>query len=363
MKISLKRIFTKKEAKYNTLEYLIAMLKEYGIKNIVASPGTKNANFNYIIQEDEFFNKTSIIDERSAAYVATGIAFETKEPVVITCTGATASRNYMSALTEAYYRKIPIIAITFFAYSYNDFSLSAQYVDRSVSQKDIKYLSLELPEIKSKEDINRTLTYLNAAFSASKYYGLPVHINCPEAYKFSITEKLPKDIWKTDFYFEDFEEQKEYLKNKKFGIFIGAHNEFNEKETEAISEFARSYDAPVFCVHTSQYKGDNKILISQACSLTNVHKELNLIIDLRGITAEYYFTQLFKKKEVWNLSTDNSFKSRANYPVSKIFACSEYNFFHSMKNNEIVESGIYTKIKEEINNAKIGEVPFSNAYI
>ena len=73
---------------YNTIHYIIAMLKAYKIKNI--------------------------IDERSAAYVATGLAYETQEPVVITCTGATASRNYLSALTEAYYKNLPIIALTFF---------------------------------------------------------------------------------------------------------------------------------------------------------------------------------------------------------------------------------------------------------
>lgn len=100
-------------ASYNVVHYVIAMLKQYGIKNIVASPGTQNAYFNYFVQEDPYFNCYSVIDERSAAYVATGIAYETGVPVVITCTEATASRNYLSAMTEAYYKKLPIVALTF----------------------------------------------------------------------------------------------------------------------------------------------------------------------------------------------------------------------------------------------------------
>ncbi|MBQ7126339.1 hypothetical protein IJO12_04565, partial [bacterium] len=97
-----------------TIYYLISMLKAYGIKNIVASPGMQNSKFNAVVQEDDFFSCYSVVDERSAAYFATGISYETTQSVVITCTGATASRNYLSALTEAYYRKIPIIAITFY---------------------------------------------------------------------------------------------------------------------------------------------------------------------------------------------------------------------------------------------------------
>ncbi|MCS3133314.1 hypothetical protein NXW30_12495 [Phocaeicola vulgatus] len=37
----------------------------------------------------------SCVDERSAAYMACGIAAESGEPIVVTCTEATASRNYL----------------------------------------------------------------------------------------------------------------------------------------------------------------------------------------------------------------------------------------------------------------------------
>lgn len=77
----------------------------------------------------------SVVDERSASYVATGLAFEKGEPVVITCTGATASRNYLSAMTEAFYRNIPLIALTFHNPSGNEYNMTPQYLDRSVTQK------------------------------------------------------------------------------------------------------------------------------------------------------------------------------------------------------------------------------------
>ena len=48
----------------------------------------------------------------SAAYMACGMAEESGEPVVLTCTGATAARNYMPGLTEAFYRKLPLLVVT-----------------------------------------------------------------------------------------------------------------------------------------------------------------------------------------------------------------------------------------------------------
>ena len=95
-------------------QMVLSVLKAYGIKKIVASPGTTNMAFVASAQSDPHFEMYSSVDERSAAYIACGLAQESGEAVVISCTGATASRNYMPGLTEAYYRKLPILAITGF---------------------------------------------------------------------------------------------------------------------------------------------------------------------------------------------------------------------------------------------------------
>ena len=76
----------------NTLQ-LIALLKKHNIKKIVASPGNTNISFIGSIQDDPFFQIYSCVDERSAAYIACGLSEESNEPVVLSCTGATAARN------------------------------------------------------------------------------------------------------------------------------------------------------------------------------------------------------------------------------------------------------------------------------
>ena len=100
---------------YNDAEHiqiLIALMKAHKIKRIVVSPGATNICLVASLQNDPYFEMYSSVDERSAAYIACGLAAETGEPVALSCTGATASRNYIPGLTEAFYRKLPILAIT-----------------------------------------------------------------------------------------------------------------------------------------------------------------------------------------------------------------------------------------------------------
>ena len=82
------------------VQMLLSLLKAHKIKKMVLSPGSANASFVASAQYDGEFELYSSVDERSAAYIACGLAEESQEPVVICCTGATASRNYMPGLTE-----------------------------------------------------------------------------------------------------------------------------------------------------------------------------------------------------------------------------------------------------------------------
>ena len=59
------------------------------------------------------------------------------EPVVLSGTMAAASRNYISGLTEAFYRKIPVLAITSTLYIGQVGQNIPQLIDRS--QKTERY--------------------------------------------------------------------------------------------------------------------------------------------------------------------------------------------------------------------------------
>ena len=352
-------------------QILIALLKEYNIKNIVISPGTRNRGFSGSVQNDNFFNVYSVIDERSAAYFASGLAYETDAPVVIACTGATASRNYLPALTEAYYRKLPIIALTCGHEYASAYSLTPQYTDRSVSQNDVKICSLTLPHIADKQSEKQCELFCNVALSkaTAKVPG-PVHINLLSlSYGFN-TKELPNVNKITSYSTEELFDEKivkklsKQLENKNIGIFIGAHKKMSKSLSTSLASFIDKFNAVVFCDHTSNYNGKNKILVAPSFNTRRVQTLPDILIDMGGICGQYAVSSLFNKGEIWRISEDGEIKQRYGV-IKNFFNCMEETFFQTLsKQTDNKSKHSYVKIiTEETGILDASELPLSNTLV
>jgi len=347
-------------------QVIISLLKQNGIKRVIASPGTTNMALTASIQNDSFFEMVSSVDERSAAYMACGIAAETNEPVVLSCTGATASRNYMPGLTEAYYRKLPVLAITSMQRFSSVGNHVAQVIDRSVFPKDTVKLSVELPVVESDDNLYECELKVNKAILELKRRGGgPAHINLPTIYdrNFS-TKKLPSyrmisRITQNDKFPE--------ITQKRIAVFIGSHKKFTKKETEILDAFCASNNAVVFCDHTSGYSGKFKVqysLVGFQEKFVHDTKKPELVIYIGEVSGDYY-TLKMKFRDVWRVNDDGEirdiFKS-----VSKVFEMPEYVFFekytkpkNKKKDSYLNECNLLdTEVRE-----KLTEVPFSNIWI
>jgi 2-succinyl-5-enolpyruvyl-6-hydroxy-3-cyclohexene-1-carboxylate synthase len=95
-------------AVYNTS----ALCHHLAVQHAVMSPGSRNAPLTISFARNEKIKKWIIPDERSAGFIALGIAQMTKQPVVLCCTSGTALLNYAPAIAEAFYREIPLIVIS-----------------------------------------------------------------------------------------------------------------------------------------------------------------------------------------------------------------------------------------------------------
>lgn len=95
-----------------SIQILTHLLKEYGISDVVISPGSRNAPLAVHFSETDELKCYSIVDERSAAFVGLGMAKSSKKPVAITCTSGSAAANYYPAITEAFYQNIPLLVLT-----------------------------------------------------------------------------------------------------------------------------------------------------------------------------------------------------------------------------------------------------------
>lgn len=111
-------------------QIIIALLKEYGIRHLVLSAGSRNVPFVHSVEEDPYFTCYSVVDERSAGYFALGLAQELGEPVVISCTSSTATCNYWPPVAEAFYQDVPLVVLT----SDRNPAMLGQWEDQMIDQ-------------------------------------------------------------------------------------------------------------------------------------------------------------------------------------------------------------------------------------
>lgn len=351
-------------------QIVLSLLKQYGIKKIVVSPGTTNVPISMTVQHDPWFEVYSVVDERSAAYFATGLAYESGEPVVISCTGATASRNYLSGLTEAFYRNLPIIALTSQHHVADISDLTPQVTDRSVSQNDIKKTSVMLPFVKDAEDFERCETLVNKALIKATTGGSgPVHINLlvDATYPFveAPTDFVAKkiDYFEADTMSENVKELASEIKDKKVGIFIGSHRKFTPAEVDTINEFIDSYDVAVFADHTSNYSGKNKVLTARVFGAIATQNKPDILIDMGGITGDYDIYGGLGGVDVWRISEDGEIHNRF-HRIVKLFNMKEKQFFQLLKKNKgRSRHSYFSALHAELRHFREPDMPLSNTYI
>lgn len=346
------------------IQIIISLLKQHGIKKIIASPGTTNSSFIFSIQNDGWFEVYSSADERSAAYIACGLAAESGEPVVLSCTGATASRNYIPALTEAYYRKLPVLAITSTQNSARIGHNIPQVIDRTSIQNDIARFSGIMPSVNSKEDEWKCIINANKAILALKHNGGgPAHINLETTYSKDFSVKnLP--IARKIERVSDISDYPD-IPEGRIAVFCGSHKKWDVALTDAVDKFCEKYGAFVIADHTSNYKGKYGLSTSVLFSQDNpVGVNVDLLIHIGDVSGGYYN---FSANNVFRVNPDgeivDTFKK-----LTVVFEEDEQKFFEnyiSLSDKNKNNHDYFNSLKEAEENLRknIPELPFSNVWI
>lgn len=317
------------------------------------------------MQSDPFFKIYSSVDERSAAYMACGLAAETKEPVVLTCTGATASRNYLSALTEAYYRKLPILAITSTQPEVNIGSYSPQAIDRSRIQKDIAVFQTYLRTIRSVEEERLVTLRMNQAIHAlTKKGGGPVHVNLETHSTREFTVKTLPVAKKIKYY--DYDSELPSIPKGRILIFVGNHEKWEREDINLIDRFCSLYNGIVVCDHSSKYTGKYAVhasLFGQGYMPDNLLA--NLRIHIGSVSADYPGVEFARKTMIeWRVNEDGEIRDVMG-GTDSVFEMKERTFFK----HYATQDGNQTEYLEACRKgyqeaiARIDELPFSNLWI
>ncbi len=91
---------------------IVAACNHFGVNDVVICPGSRNAPLTISFNQSGLFNCHSLADERAAAFFALGLATASDLPVAIVCTSGSAVVNFGPAMAEAFYQKVPLIAIS-----------------------------------------------------------------------------------------------------------------------------------------------------------------------------------------------------------------------------------------------------------
>lgn len=360
-----KEMSVKYSAEKNT-QILVSLLKQHGIRYIVVSPGATNVSFVASVQSDSYFNLISSVDERSAAYIACGLAAESGEPVVLSCTGATASRNYVPGLTEAYYRKLPVIAVTATQHEGRIGNMVPQVIDRTEQMNDLVKLSVQCPMVRTSEDEWACTVKVNRALSALvRGGGGPVHINLATDYSNEFVPELPK-ARKIDIIGHG--DSLPPVQTRSVAIYVGNHRPWSERLEKAVEAFCAKYNGAVLIDHTSGYKGKWAVM----CNLPLVSGKIvgtlrypDLLIHIGEVAGGY---PGISPKNVWRISPDGEIRDYFK-SLTKVFAMDEADFFEAYASADDWSEELSPYCKEW--KAEYGRmfgklpesIPFSNVWI
>ena len=328
------------------VQILVSLLKQYNIKHIVASPGSKNAALVHSLENDDFFKLYSFVDERSAAYFALGLSEKLDMPVCISCTSATATCNYMPAIQEAYERNIQLIALTADRNPRVKFNMDDQNINQVNMYDGFVNYAIDVPNIKNSEQqwyfnrcVNEALLNLNNGKKG------PIQINFEMDYSLEELSTFPckeiKKYRKIDKYDDNINWKKiaDEIKDKKVLVFCASNFYSDSLLKKQILKFKELSNAVVIGDYYSNMIDNNIInasIISNFYGNKNVENLKPDIIILIGdviymplkVNSKLFVTGV----ETWQISEDlrlnDGFRN-----VKKIFKINELTFFENINKN------------------------------
>lgn len=283
---------------------LMSLMKQYNIKHVVASPGTRNTPLVHSLENDKFFKIYSVLDERSAGFVALGMAEELDEPVCVTCTAATATCNYAPAMKEAFEREIQLVALTADQNIYSMFHMEDQCIDqRNMYEGFVKY-AVDIPKVCNEDDYWYCNRCINEAFLELNHNGKgPIQINYHMDYSLDRLANAPLNelpvTRKISRYFENTKLWKELsdtlTKSKKVLVLGGSYFEGTGKLKKQLDVFFEKYNSVVVCDHFANERG-------------------SYIINPAGI-GDVWWSEIEKYKPDYIITFGNIFYSTIKYAI------------------------------------------------
>lgn len=251
---------------------------EIGGKHVVVSPGSRNAPLITSFQKENI-ELHPVVDERSAGFIALGVAIATSEPVGLICTSGTALLNYSPAIAEAYYLGVPLIVLSADRPEESINQGIGQTIDQQNVFSNFQKSFLQLPkQLLTQKDFKKwNQKVLDCLSNSIDKDSGPVHINLPfeeplydtEKEKYKLADR--KAILTAPNNFLLSSEQQEKLKaSQKTLILFGMLKE-DAALSELLQKLSNVPSVSILAEHTSNQ--------SAAISIQTIDRVLELIQD------------------------------------------------------------------------------------
>jgi 2-succinyl-5-enolpyruvyl-6-hydroxy-3-cyclohexene-1-carboxylate synthase len=361
------------------LQILIALLKKHGISHLVISPGSRMKDFAFSVEADPFFTCYSVVDERSAAYFALGLAQELDRPVGIVCTSSTATCNYLPGITEAFYQGVPLVVMTGDRDPYYLGQMEDQMIQQIGMYDRVVKKSVNLPIVNNDEDFWYCGRLVNEALLELDHRGCgPVHINVPILYHSQplTVKELPEvNCIKQISLWEDAQLLQEKVQElqKAQRILVVAGQNTKLENTEQLELFFKKFNCIIYAESMANLNMEGAVNLAVLFHTLskNVFDDLipDIVISFGGNTVSLLKSMLRSKyKQFTHWLIDNqgdvidAFKNLTTIFEGTIDRFLDYfvsNVESETRNNEIY----YHNWMEKYNQVIIPELPFSNVFV
>ena len=314
---------------------VIQLCKSKNIKHIVISPGSRNAPLTIGFTNQQYFECYSIVDERSAAFFALGIAQQLQRPVALVCTSGSALLNYYPAIAEAFYSDIPLVVLS----ADRPKHLIGIGDGQTINQENVFENHILSSSNLIKDEQKQNDDKINAALNISISQKGPIHINIPfEEPLYETIDKfnvLPKNIEIKEALDEIIiEEEFSFIwKNAKHKLVLVGVNHPNEIELQYLDVLANDKSVFVFTETTSNLHHINFFpsidkIIAPLSTQELMELQPDVLLTLGGMVVSKKvkaFLREYPPKHHWHI--DEKKANNTFFCLEKHFKTSANNFF------------------------------------
>lgn len=329
---------------------LVAICAKKGIENAILSPGSRCAPLTLAFARHPDIHARTISDERSAAFIAMGMAQQLGQPVVLVCTSGSAALNYYPAIAEAFFQQIPLLVLT----ADRPPEWIDQWDGQTIYQEEVfgKHVkkSFRFPDsFEQKDQTWQASRIVNEAINLSKQFPAgPVHINIPlrepfyplESEKFEFPEQ-PREFTNVTSQSQLTDESLKHIKNRLSEVrrlmIVPGQQKPNPQIQNLLDQLAKNQKVVVVTDAISNLQSDRTInlhdhWLGSDSLYTDLAPDLVLSFGKSVISKSLKLFLRNSKTSHWHIQPNG--QSRDTFQnLTRILACSSVGFLNWLSEN------------------------------